>query len=100
MKKLKTLTTVALILCILVFLLTITDFMALHDIRNDYVSKKVITSVSDNLPTWTNTPGEWRMVTISFISRFFFFIFNIVVLLFVMWNFGQQKQKQADSATY
>jgi len=96
MKNLKIITTIALILCILVFLLTITDFMALHDIRNDYVSKKAIEHFeianSGDLPDWTNTPMEWQLVKFNFVSRFLFFIFNIVVFFLLIRKFRQQKQ--------
>ncbi|MDF1548148.1 MAG: hypothetical protein P1P88_10030 [Bacteroidales bacterium] len=94
MKNLKNITTIALILTVLVFLLTIADFLALHDIRNDYVSKKIITSISQTLPAYTNTSGEWQVVNISFISRFLFFIFNVGVLLLILRKSGKQKQRQ------
>lgn len=95
MKNLKTIISVASLLCILVFLLTIADFLALHDIRNDYVSKKVLSSVTVDLPEWTNTTLEWQVVTISFVTRFFFFIFNIGVLLLILRKIGKLKQQQA-----
>ena len=66
------------------FLMTIADFLALHDIFNDYVSVEILehlnVSLSDDLPDWTKTKGEWDIVRVSYLSRFFFSIFIIVVL--------------------
>ena len=67
-----------------VFLLTIADFLALHDISKDYVSSEILEhldiSLSEDLPDWTATKGEWGIVRVSYLSRFLFFIFIIVVL--------------------
>ena len=64
------------------------DFLALHDIRQDYVSKGIIDylglTISGEIPDWTETTGEWQLVGISFVSRFLFFIFMIVLLLSYM----------------
>ena len=86
MKNLKTITLITLIFCVIVFILTILDFAALHDIKQDYVSKNIldylnITLLKD-LPDWTSTTGEWQIVTISFYLRLFFFILNIFVLVY------------------
>jgi hypothetical protein len=85
MKNIKIVVLIALFACILVFLMTILDFLALHDIFNDYSSPKVIErfcAVSQtSFPAWTKTSGEWQMVNISYVTRFFFFIFNMVVLI-------------------
>jgi len=86
MKNLKFITLIALFTCIPVFLLTLTDFLALHDIFNDYASPKVISrfcaSDPTGLPHWTRTTMEWQMVNISYVARFFFLIFNTVVLIY------------------
>ena len=85
MKNLQTITKIALLFCVLVFLMTILDFLALHDIKQDYLSKNIIEylelTFSKELSDWTATKGEWRIVTISFYLRFFFFIFIIILLL-------------------
>ena len=85
MKKLRTITKITLICCVLVFLMTILDYLALHDIRQDYLSRDMIEyfdiTFSEELPDWTTTNGEWKMVEISLVSRFFFYILVIIVLV-------------------
>ena len=75
-------------LCVLVFLLTVLDFAALHDIRRDYVSRFILDHLdmrlSGELPSWTGTPGEWRIVTASLSVRLIFLIPNMVVLAYVI----------------
>ncbi len=69
---------------VLFLLATLFDFMALHDIYKDYVSKFVLQylniGLSEELPDWTATPGEWRSVRIIWIFRLLFGIFMILVL--------------------
>ena len=77
--------TLILTLCIIGFLLTIADFLALHDIHRDYIGTEVIrlldTSVSEDLPAWITTKGEWDIVRVSYLFRFVFFIFCAAVLI-------------------
>ena len=83
--KTQILAVISLVLCVLVFLLTIGDFLALHDIGNDYVSKEILTyldvSLSKELPEWTATKGEWRLVELSWIMRMGFLPVNAVTLV-------------------
>ena len=92
MKKLNTFAIFVLILCIFVFLLTLLDFAALHDIKQDYVSKKILNylnlTLSDDLPDWTSTTGEWQIVKFSFYLRFIFFIVNIILLALIIYHRG------------
>ena len=46
------------------FLLTILDFLALHDIAKDYLSPDALkfAEITATIPTWTATEGEWLMV--------------------------------------
>jgi len=73
-----------LLLNLLIFLLTIADFLALHDIHNDYISAEMLdlhqitTSVA--LPAWTATQGEWQTVSISFWARAVFLVANFLLL--------------------
>lgn len=84
MKHLHGLTIVTLLLCIFVFVLTIGDYLALHDIWHDYVSQPILSSLdvslSAGLPDWTETRGEWRLVTISFLARVVFLVLNGITL--------------------
>jgi len=85
MEKNHRLVSFTLVLCILGFLLTIADFLALHDIHRDYIGTEVVklldTSVGEGLPKWTATKGEWDIVRVSYIFRFVFFIFCAAVLI-------------------
>ena len=71
---------------ILIFVLTLTDFLALHDISKDYLSSERLESlgISASLPTWTATEGEWQIVTISFVLRVLFLLLNILLLWFLL----------------
>ena len=64
--------------------LTVGDFLALHDIQQDYVSAEVLRTLeldlAGALPYWTGTTGEWSMVTISVIARFVLLIANALLL--------------------
>ena len=88
MRNMHTITVFALIFCVLVFVLTLLDFSALHDIKQEYVSKKILDylniTLSDELPDWTSTSGEWQIISISFYLRFIFFIVNIVLLSMII----------------
>ncbi len=63
----------SLILCVLAALLTFGDWLALHDIRHDYVSRDVIVSSlgdwDERIPEWSKTPAEWKTVEISAFIR-------------------------------
>ena len=63
---------IAAILSVLVLLTMAGDFLALHDIFNDYISPsafKVVTNQSLSFPAWTKTPLEWQWIEIMFIAR-------------------------------
>lgn len=84
MKKNKKKVTLVIVLCVIGFLLTLFEFLALHDISNEYVSNRILKrldiSLSEDLPEWTSTKGEWMVVRISYLFRFFFFILCVVLL--------------------
>jgi len=96
-KKLKTFIFTTLILSIFVFILTLLDFAALHDIYKDYVSQSILDylkiGTTQNLPEWTNTKGEWQVVTFSLIIRFLFLILNTILIIYLY----QKIVSQADS---
>ncbi len=75
---------ISLILCTIAFVMTIGDYLALHDIGHDYVSKEVIESYKGgsvlNLPEWSETKPEWLMVNISGLVRIAYFIFSAATL--------------------
>lgn len=71
-------------LCVIGFILTLFEFLALHDIHNEYVSSQILEKLqiklSDILPDWTSTKGEWDIVRISYLFRFVFFVVCIILL--------------------
>ncbi len=71
--------TIVLIVC------TLDDFLSLHDIKADYVSKSVLNylqvGTSASLPAWTDTPLEWTSVTISYALRSVLIVSNLAILL-------------------
>ena len=84
MKKKETLLKIVIILSIILFICTIDDFLALHDIYKDYVSRSALQyleiETSQMLPEWTNTKLEWTSVTISYWVRFICIILMIIAL--------------------
>jgi hypothetical protein len=85
LKNLRRITFITIAFGLLVFLLTILDFAALHDIRQDYVSRYILNylkiQLPDDLPSWTSTAGEWHLVAWSLYLRFLFLILNLIVLI-------------------
>ena len=63
----------AFILSIIMVLLLLGDFLALHDINQDYVSLKVLDDIptikSDEIPDWASTRMEWTFVRISLLLK-------------------------------
>jgi len=63
----------ALVLSLIMILLLIGDFLALHDIRQDYVSSEVIEAVHADsagyLPEWASTKLEWTFVRVSLLLK-------------------------------
>ncbi len=82
MKKKRNLIGWAFLFSILILGMLILDFLALHDVKQDYVSPNVLrdfnVNLSDLLPEWTATKGEWWTVQISFIVKL---ILTILIIL-------------------
>ncbi|MFG1690894.1 hypothetical protein ACGF5M_01855 [Gemmatimonadota bacterium] len=85
MKNLHVLVVITIVSCTVVFILTLGDFLALHDIQRDYVSQGVFgyleTPLPENLPAWTGTPGEWSLVTVSWVTRVGYLILSMITLV-------------------
>jgi len=88
--KSKKIAVILIAFCVLGFLFTIADFLALHDIKNEYVSPGVLESLditlSDDLPEWTSTQGEWQVVRLSYLFRSVFFIFCVYALYWLIYR--------------
>ncbi len=71
---------------LLILFLTLGDFLALHDIQNDYISTEALNylqiTTSAPLPAWTATTPEWTMVAISFWGR----LALISISTFLLWR--------------
>jgi hypothetical protein len=84
MQWLRALARLTFVLCVLAFLLTIGDFLALHDINRDYVSGQALRSLNTSLPwelpAWTQTDFEWAVVRVSFVFRAGFLLVNATTL--------------------
>jgi len=80
---------------ILLAFCTFDDFLSLHDIRADYVSKSVLNylhvQTSEPLPPWTDTELEWASVTISYAVRSILILSNLVVLLLLIKRYQSVK---------
>ncbi len=63
----------ALVLSLILVLLLIGDYLALHDIRQDYVSSDVLeavrTDISNEIPQWASTKLEWTFVRVSLVLK-------------------------------
>ena len=68
--------------------LLLLDYMALHDIRNDYISHATLEHLgfegASDLPAWTNTQMEWAVVTIGFYGKTLLTMINIILLVFIV----------------
>jgi hypothetical protein len=98
MKKYQILIAFTWILGLIVLILTIGEFLALHDISQDYVSKDVIkslgTSLNLRLPDWSETRLEWTLVQISLLSRLVFLVliaFTLPIYLMYIKRSNPQK---------
>ena len=87
MRRIDTLMKLVLLTAILLCVLTILDYLALHDIYKDYVSKTVLSylniELSKELPAWTNTELEWNAVTINYIMKTLVTIINITLIMII-----------------
>jgi hypothetical protein len=76
---------IIIVLCVVGFLLTIADFLALHDIHHDFIGTEVVKlldiTIGEDLPEWTATKGEWDIVRVSYIFRLMFFVSCAIVLV-------------------
>jgi hypothetical protein len=83
--SMKKLIIASIVITTLLIFCTIDDFLSLHDIKADYVSKSVLSYLSVEtlafLPAWTNTSLEWKSVTISYVLRSILIVMNLGILL-------------------
>ena len=84
MKRLRLLIGLTFVLCRVAFVLTIGEYLALHDISTDYVSGQVLQSLGvslvGELPPWTETKAEWAMLSTGIGFRAAFLLLNAVPL--------------------
>jgi len=91
MKKIRLLAAITFVAGFLLLAVTFLDFLALTDIRHDYVSPQVLDSLNISLPSalpeWTDTRGEWQVVALSLYSRVGFLVLNSITLWFCIRRF-------------
>lgn len=91
-----------LVASILILALAVIDFLALHDIRHEYISLEIIDSLgirlSTELPAWTATAGEWAVVQFSYVARLAFVALNIVMLSVVVFFVRRQARGKRERA--
>ena len=84
----KKLVIASLAITVLLILCTFDDFLSLHDIKADYVSRSALSHLrvetSEALPPWTDTRLEWASVMISYALRSVLILSNLVILLLLM----------------
>ena len=76
---------ILLLTSIIIGLMLLIDFLALHDISNDYVSNDIIDSFGgsfkEDLPEWAATRLEWIVVGISHGIKAVLTVFNIILII-------------------
>ena len=76
---------VSIALMVLLSVAAVDDFLSLHDIFKDYVSRPALDylaiETSRQLPEWTGTSLEWTSLRISYSVRVVIIVLNIIVLL-------------------
>ena len=82
-----------------VILLTmLSDFMALHDVYNDYVSegalRQVAVNITSALPDWAMADKEWLWIRIMFFIRLTA-ILGIIAVLIRTFQVLPRKQKSS-----
>lgn len=83
MKTLRMLALFSLIAGLLVFGLSLLEYLALSDIHNDYVSRSVLERFSisaASLPDWSTAAGEWQVVVVTRFASLGFLALNTLVL--------------------
>lgn len=75
------------VLFVFCLVLLFLDFAALHDIRNDYISKEILeylgVTLSGGVPAWTDNSGEWRYLSVSLILRGLLYSSSLVLLFYL-----------------
>lgn len=89
---------ICLVFCFFTLLMTVGDYLALHDIWHDYVSKQVIAKYGGvntlNLPDWSEARLEWQMVTISGLIRVSYFIFSLLTFVICLKVLRKENQSE------
>lgn len=77
-----------LIISVLILILTIADFLALHDIMREYVSPDIIAKIGITggvkFPEFTQCVPEWTMASVSIYGRIALLIAAILIIVFTL----------------
>ena len=87
MNKKKTIFLLSTILLGCLFVLTVLDFTALHDIHNEYISKAILEKLeirlSEEVPLWTDNNGEWSYLNLSLLLRMVGYTVLLILSVFL-----------------
>jgi len=77
-----------LVIAILILILTLADFLALHDIMREYVSPDIIAKIGISggvqFPEFTQCVPEWTMASVSLYGRIALLIAAILLIVFAL----------------
>jgi len=97
MMKTNVIVAIALSLWVLIILLQMVDFLALHDINNDYLSPALLAKLSladaDTIESWMSCQGEWKVIEYSFILKTLFSMINVVLLTLCSFKLGRERKR-------
>lgn len=84
MKRIDLLLKLSLTLAVLLGVLTVLDYLPLHDIYRDYASPIVLArlnvEISPALPDWTQAEPEWNVVSFNYLAKTGLALLNIALL--------------------
>ena len=93
MKQKKAANMITIIMAIIAIILLAGSYLAMHDIRQDYVSPRVLEEQTrlelGTLPEWTECRLEWRFVAIGF---WLVLLFQILFLSQFVWYAKKYKE--------
>ena len=85
MKRTKVLANVLIVIMIVMLLVMLPEFLATVDLHHNYVSKIVVSRYAPEslnaLPYWSDAPGLWKMLNVSFTSRIILIISSLILLI-------------------
>lgn len=83
----KKLISVLIAIIMILFILLFLDFVALHDIKKEYVSTNILGSLnvqlSETIPDWVQNSREWNYLTLSLLLKSGCYTSLLLIIVFV-----------------